>query len=119
MVTTEEKALAISTIQRHKFSKAEYYKMAEMGFFKGQRVEFIDGEVILMSSQETGHAIAVGLVADKLQTIFAEGLVIRIQQPLDLGENYEPEPVVVVGQRRDYSNAHPKTAVLVVEVALS
>lgn len=79
----------------------------------------IDSEVILMSPQEAGHATAVGLVADKLQTIFAEGFVIRIQQPLDLGENYEPEPVVVVGQRRDYSNAHSKTAVLVVEVALS
>ena len=38
--------------------------MAELGFFNGQRVELIDGEVILMSPQEAGHATAVGLVAD-------------------------------------------------------
>jgi Fe2+ transport system protein FeoA len=36
--------VAVSGIQRRKFSKAEYYRMAEMGFFNGQRVELIDGE---------------------------------------------------------------------------
>ncbi|MFN3422762.1 MAG: Uma2 family endonuclease [Armatimonadota bacterium] len=121
MVTAEQRSLTISAVQRRKFSKAEYYKMAEMGFFDGQRVELIDGEVILMSPQEAGHATAVGLIADTLQTVFREGFVIRLQQPLDLGEAYEPEPdiAVVSGQRRDYATAHPKTAVLIVEVALS
>ncbi|MFN4180742.1 MAG: Uma2 family endonuclease [Armatimonadota bacterium] len=121
MVTVEQKVLTIPAVQRRKFSKAEYYKMAEMGFFDGQRVELIDGEVILMSPQEAGHATAVGLIADTFQAIFREGFVIRLQQPLDLGEAYEPEPDVAVvhGQRRDYATTHPKTAVLVVEVALS
>ncbi len=121
MVTAEEKVKTVPAIQRRKFTKAEYYLMAEMGFFNGQRVELIDGEVILMSLQEAGHATAVGLTADALQKIFAENFVIRVQQPLDLGETYEPEPdvAIVVGQRRDYSTAHPKTAVLIVEVALS
>ena len=121
MVTIEEKVKTIPAVQRRKFTKAEYYKMAEMGFFNGQRVELIDGEVILTSPQEAGHATAVGLTADALQKIFSEGFVVRVQQPLDLGETYEPEPdvAVVVGQRRDYATVHPKTAVLIVEVALS
>ncbi len=122
MVTVEKRVQAeISGIQRRKFSKAEYYRMAEMGFFNGQRVELIDGEVILMSPQEAGHATAVELVVRVLERAFGEGYHVRDQKPLDLGEGQEPEPdaAVVVGSPRDYAQAHPKTAVLVVEVALS
>ena len=122
MVTAEKRVHAeISGIQRRKFSKDEYYRMAEMGFFNGQRVELIDGEVILMSPQEAGHATAVELVARILEKAFGEGYHVRDQKPLDLGEGHEPEPdaAVVIGSPRDYAQAHPKTAVLVVEVALS
>ena len=122
MVAAEEKAVSLTlSAQRRKFSKAEYYRMAEMGFFNGQRVELIDGEVILMSPQEAGHATAVGLTADVLQAVFSEGFTVRVQQPLDLGEVHEPEPdvAVVQGQRRDYATSHPKTAILIVEVALT
>jgi len=122
MVTVEKRVqVAVSGVQRRKFSKAEYYRMAEMGFFNGQRVELIDGEVILMSPQEAGHATAVELVARILEKAFGEGYHVRDQKPLDLGEGHEPEPdaAVVIGSPRDYAQAHPKTAVLVVEVALS
>ena len=122
MVTAEKRVqVAVSGVQRRKFSKAEYYRMAEMGFFNGQRVELIDGEVILMSPQEAGHATAVELVARILEKAFGEGYHVRDQKPLDLGEGHEPEPdaAVVIGSPRDYAQAHPKTAVLVVEVALS
>jgi Uma2 family endonuclease len=122
MVTVEKRVqVAVSGIQRRKFSKAEYYRMAEMGFFNGQRVELIDGEVILMSPQEAGHATAVELVVRVLEKAFGEGYHVRDQKPLDLGEGQEPEPdaAVVAGSPRNYSQAHPKTAVLVVEVAMS
>ncbi len=44
---------------------------------------------------------------------------VRNQMPLALDENSEPEPdvAVVPGKARDYTQAHPTTAVLVVEVA--
>lgn len=43
----------------------------------------------------------------------------RVQCTLILGRRTAPEPdvAVVPGQNRDYANAHPKTALLVVEVA--
>jgi Uma2 family endonuclease len=122
MSAVGEKGIAsILSAQRRKFSKAEYYRMAEMGFFNGQRVELIDGEVVLMSPQEAEHATAVELVARVLEEAFGEGYHVRDQKPLDLGEGQEPEPdaAVVAGSPRDYSQAHPKTAVLVVEVAMS
>jgi Uma2 family endonuclease len=122
VLTTKEKAAAPTVgVQRRKFSKAEYYRMAELGFFNGQRVELIDGEVILMSPQEAGHAMAVELVVRALEKAFGEGYHVRDQKPLDFGEHYEPEPdaAVVEGSPRDYAQTHPKMAVLIVEVALS
>ncbi|MCX7777155.1 MAG: Uma2 family endonuclease, partial [Armatimonadetes bacterium] len=121
MVTVEKKALIAPTIKRRKFTKAEYYRMAEMGFFSGQKVELIDGEVVLMAPQEAEHAVAAELVLRVLERAFGGGYHVRAQKPLDLGEHYEPEPdaAVVKGSPRDYIQAHPKTAVLVVEVALS
>ena len=53
--------------------------MAELGFFNGQRVELIDGEVILMSTQEAGHATAVELVVRALEKAFGEGYHVRDQ----------------------------------------
>ena len=43
----------------------------------------------------------------------------RVQGPLDLGEISEPEPdvAVIAGNVRDYTDAHPTTAALIVEVA--
>jgi len=41
MVMVEEKVKTIPSVQRRKFSKAEYYKMAEMGFFERLWIENI------------------------------------------------------------------------------
>lgn len=106
-------------VHRRKFTKAEYYRMAELGFFEGQRMELIDGEVILMSPQEADHSVSVELAVRELGRAFGKGYHVRDQKPLELGEPYEPEPdaAVVEGNPRDYAHAHPRTAVLIVEVA--
>jgi Uma2 family endonuclease len=61
----------------------------------------------------------VRLAEDALRLVFPQGFDVRTQLPLALGEYSEPEPdvAVVVGSARDYANAHPTTAVLVVEIA--
>jgi Uma2 family endonuclease len=103
----------------HKWTRDEYYKMGEMGLFEGKHVELIEGEVIEMSPINEPHATSVTLVDDKLHEVFSKGWVIRIQAPLSLGEESDPQPdaAVVVGQARDFKAAHPTTAALVVEVA--
>lgn len=47
------------------------------------------------------------------------GYFVSTQCPLDVGELSEPEPdvTVVAGDVRDYKDAHPTTAVLIVEIA--
>lgn len=101
------------------WSKDEYYKMAEIGLFDGKRVELIEGQVLEMTPMLSGHATATMLVAEALGKVFASHHFLRVQLPLSVSATSDPEPDVAVieGAIRDYRDAHPTTAVLVVEVA--
>ena len=113
------KCMTVAEPRTRKFTRDEYYRMAELGLFDGQRVELIEGEVIEMSPQGTRHFTSVRLASEALRKAFDEGYEIRPQGPLVLNDHTEPEPDVVVvrGEARDYSNSHPTNALLIVEVA--
>ncbi len=104
-----------------RWTREEYYRMAGAGLFDGRRVELIRGEVIEMTPQKSRHATGISLADIALKAAFGDGYVVRIQLPLVLGINSDPEPdvAVVAGTARDYVDAHPQTAALVVEVAES
>ena len=61
------------------------------------------------------------LATDALRGAFGASAFVQTQSPIDLGELSEPEPDIAVirGDARDYSQAHPRTALLIVEVAES
>ncbi|OGG43665.1 MAG: hypothetical protein A3F84_25800 [Candidatus Handelsmanbacteria bacterium RIFCSPLOWO2_12_FULL_64_10] len=105
--------------QIHLWTRGEYYKMAEAGLFEGRHVELIEGRVVEMSPMGSLHATAVALTARALEKAFGQGYFVRWQMPLAAGETSEPEPdvAVIAGDVRDYREAHPTTAVLIVEVA--
>lgn len=103
----------------HLWTKDEYYQMAEMGLFDGKRVELIGGQVLEMSPMRSGHATATMLVAQAIERILPAGYFSRVQLPLSVSDISDPEPdvAVITGAIRDYTDAHPHTAALVVEVA--
>jgi Uma2 family endonuclease len=103
----------------HQWTRDEYYKMAEAGLFDGKHVELIEGQVIEMSPMGSLHITAVTLAGDVLRQVFVTGYFVRVQGPLDCGELSEPAPDVaaITGNVRDYTDAHPTTAALIVEVA--
>jgi Uma2 family endonuclease len=103
---------------KRRWSRDEYYRMAELGWFDGQRVELIDGDVMVQSPQKFGHYAAVDRVAEALRDVFGPGFWVRQQAPMGFGAFSEPEPdvSVVAGRREDYTD-HPTTAALVVEVS--
>jgi Uma2 family endonuclease len=106
--------------QKKRWTTDEYYELADLGWFRDQRVELIDGEIIEMPPQKDTHFMAIGLTAEALAKAFGDGYWVRIQGPLHLGESSEPEPdvAVVKGTIRDYAGAgHPTAALLVVEVS--
>ena len=104
-----------------RWRRADYYKMADAGLFDWRRVELIEGKVFEMSPQDSLHASAVMLADDVMRTIFKHGYPVRVQMPLSLGDDSDPEPdiAIVAGSPRHYLNAHPSTALLIIEVASS
>jgi len=112
--------MAVSAVNIHRWTREEYERLAEDGFFGSEgRVELIEGIVYDMSPQKSLRAAGVRLIERALSRIFGTGWDVRGQMPLALGDDSEPEPdvAVVAGSPRDYRNEHPKTAALVVEVA--
>src|SRR5687768_17446220 len=106
--------------RRWRWTRDDYYRMAEVGLLPPDaRVELIDGEVLYMSPQRTPHFNAVSRGQRVLSRVFGEGYWARAQGPLSLNLEMEPEPdlAVVPGTEDDYEEAHPNTAVLVVEVS--
>jgi Uma2 family endonuclease len=94
--------------------------MVDAGVFPpGERVELVDGEVLKMTPQGSVHATAVRLMEDLLRAAFGPGYDVRVQLPLALDPSSEPEPdvTVVLGSPRDYRDAHPSSALLVVEIS--
>lgn len=106
-------------VRQRRWSKEEYYRLAELGFFLGQRVELIEGKLMVLSPQLPPHASGVLQALTILQTIFTSGCHVCPQLPIDLGQTTEPEPdlAVVAGTLQQYLQAHPTTALLIVEVA--
>lgn len=105
---------------RHRFSRAQYDLMVASGIFGPEdRLELLEGEIIDMVPQNSRHATAVTLLTDALKPVFATGHTVRAQLPFSLDDHSQPEPdiAVVPGAPRDYRDAHPTRAVLIVEVA--
>lgn len=106
--------------QPHIWTHAEFERMvATGGLVPNARVELVDGEILDMAPQESIHSTGVRLVEDALRRLFGVGFDVRPQLPLALDDHSEPGPdiAVVIGGPRNYRDAHPDTAILIVEVA--
>lgn len=109
-----------TAIETRRWTRQEYDTMIDAGVFApGERVELIEGEILRMGPQKSAHAAGVRAVEEALRTAFGAGYDVRVQLPLALCADSEPEPdvAVVQGSWRDYRDAHPAAAVLVVEVS--
>lgn len=106
-------------VRKRRWSKKEYYRLGELGFFHGQRVELLEGVLMDQSPQGALHADTTDCVRRVLGSLFGTGYLVRCQFPLDLGQTTEPEPdvAVVVGVPRQFQSAHPTSAELIVEVS--
>jgi Uma2 family endonuclease len=107
-------------VQPHRWTRAQYERMVEDGYFKdGERVELLDGEILAMTPQNSTHATSAQKAARALETAFGTSAHARQHYPLAITADSMPEPdvAVVAGTVDDYAQAHPTTAMLVVEIA--
>jgi len=111
--------MTITSPPEKRWTRLEYERLVDLGAFQpGERLELVDGALLLREPQSGPHATAVGLVEDALRAVFGAGWTVRIHGPIALDDDSEPEPdiAVVPGSRRDYISGHPSRPVLIVEV---
>jgi Uma2 family endonuclease len=105
----------------YRFTRDEYYRMAEAGLFRAKRVELLDGEIITMSPQNTPHASTVYRLVHLLEQLIGNTTCVRGQLSIVLNDWSEPEPdvAVCVPDPDDYGRAHPRPeqVFLLIEVA--
>lgn len=106
-------------VTTRRWRRAEYDRLVALGIFDGERLELLDGLLAVREPQGSSHAATVGQIGEVLRCAFGAGWHVRLQAPLALDDDSEPEPdvAVVAGAHRDYVGSHPETAALVVEVA--
>jgi Uma2 family endonuclease len=105
-----------------RWTRLQYDRLIECGVFQpGDRIELIGGDLIVREPQRTLHATAIELALDTLRAAFGPGWRVRVQLPVALDEESEPEPdiAVVPGSPRDYLPRHPSSPVLILEAAES
>ncbi len=100
-----------------KWTREQYFQMAELGYFGDRRVQLIFGEVVEMPKQNWSHVAGCRKTADQLRAVFLGVGWVSEQSPLPFSDSApEPDAWVVPGRMEDCTD-HPTTALLIVEVS--
>lgn len=109
------------SLPRRRIDVHDYHRMAEAGILTdADRVELIDGEIIVMPPVGGPHVDLVNVLNTRLVIAFGRRATVSVQHPLRLSDLTESEPdlvVLVPGRRRTVPMA--AEALLVIEVAES
>ena len=106
-----------------KWTCSEYQKLVEVGLLAPhERIELIQGDIVTMAPVDPLHANAVGQATGILVEIFGSTHSVRVQVPLRIGLNSEPEPdfcLIGLAEARALTieRRHPTSADLVIELS--
>ena len=109
-------------VRKHLLTVEVYHKMGKAGLFAGnQRVELIDGEIFDMAPIGPPHGSIVDRLNERFVLAATKKAIVRVQNPIRLGDLSEPEPDLCLLRRVDdfYATSTPvaQDVYLVVEVA--
>ena len=101
------------------FTVEQYHALGRAGTIS-QRVELLEGVIVEKMPKSPLHAFLVLVLYKLLQEAISGDVHVRSEQPITCTRS-EPEPdlSVVRGNLQDYVQGHPKTAELVIEIAVS
>jgi Uma2 family endonuclease len=109
-----------SAVTRRRFNVTEYHLMLEAGILsEDDRVELIDGDIIVMSAIGAAHGECVDAL-NELLTQQVRGIArVRVQGSIRVNDASEPEPDIALLRRRRHRQEVPATGevYLVIEVA--
>ncbi len=103
----------------HLMSLKEYHRAGETGVLS-KNVELLRGIVVTKMSKSPLHELVAQKLTDVLLEQVPKEFKVRRESPLTLRDS-EPEPdiSVIKGKPDDWATAHPSSAQLVIEVAVS
>ena len=91
--------------------------MIAAGFFRGERVELLQGVVVEMSPQNAPHSYVIQVLTGLLVPPLHGRADVRVQLPFAANAASMPEPDLAIVARGNFMNAHPSQAFLIIEVA--
>lgn len=109
-------------LPRKRFTVDEYHKMGDAGILhEDDRVELIEGEIVEMSPMNVPHAVCIDRLNKLLNRQVPDEWTVRVQSPICLSVDTEPEPDLVLLKPRDYLKMQhhpgPDDVLLAIEVA--
>lgn len=113
--------VAVETLSAvHRLSPRDYRRMGDAGILdEDARVELIDGLIVEMTPKSLAHENVIAWLHELLVLhVDRRRYVVRSAAPLTIGMS-EPEPDITVVERPIEGPDHPRTAALVIEVAVS
>ncbi len=105
---------------KHRFSVEEYYRMAETGVLKPDaHVELLNGEIIDMSPIGPFHGDVTTYLTEFFAAASRGRWRTRVQNPVRLDEQSEPQPDLVLAKPIAYRKRHPQAeeVFLLIEVS--
>jgi Uma2 family endonuclease len=96
-----------------------YHALGDMGMI-APNTELLRGCILPKMSKSPRHSLVTQRLLDLLRSLIPAGFSVWQEQPITCADS-EPEPdiAVVKGTREDFATEHPRTAEIVVEVAVS
>jgi Uma2 family endonuclease len=110
------------SITRRLFSFEDCLRMVETGILRpSERVELINGELILMTPNGPRHGAVVDRATRTFITLMGDSAIVRTQGTVVLDRFFAPEPDIALLRPRDdyYAAQNPSAAevLLIIEVA--
>lgn len=111
------------TLTTHKWARTDYHRMIDLGLLRSEdRVELIRGDIVDMAAHDPMHSNTLDHADSTLKALFAQEFRVRVQLPLIVGRDSEPEPdLCLITQEMAGEIArqarHPDRAELVIEVS--
>jgi Uma2 family endonuclease len=100
----------------HRIDVETYNRIVASGALDGKRVQLLEGLIVEMSPQSPAHALAI----ERLTRHFTRAPArLRVQLPMEASPDSEPEPDLALVEEADATDHHPRSALLVVEVAIT
>jgi Uma2 family endonuclease len=109
-------------LTRRRFTVDDYHRMAEAGVLtEDDRVELIEGEIVMMAPLGSRHAGKVNLLTRLWGSRLGDRAIVAVQNPVRLDRYSEPQPdIALLRPRPDfYTERHPEPAdvLLLIEVS--